>query len=120
MNRALFFLAALALSWGGCYYDIEEELYPSVECQTDNLSFQSDIAPIIQRNCLGCHSQAANQGNVVLEGYNRLKTYVDNGKLQGVINHRAGFSPMPKNQPKLLECEIAKIEQWIADGALDN
>ena len=120
MKRAFFILAGMALCLAGCYYDVEEELYPTLECQTEGLSYLSDIAPIIQRNCLGCHSQAANQGNVALEGYSRLKIYVDNGKLQGVINHQAGFSPMPKNQPKLLGCEIAKIERWISDGALDN
>lgn len=103
----------------GCYYDNEEDLYPS-NCNTDNVGYAADVAPIISVNCLVCHSTAANLGNVRLEGYAALKTYVDNGKLLGAIKHQSGFSAMPQNAPKLSACNIAKIQKWVDDGALDN
>jgi hypothetical protein len=34
--------------------------------------------------------------------------------------HSPGFSPMPQNDNKLSECNIAKIKKWIATGAPNN
>lgn len=116
LSLAIIALVLLA----GCYYDVEEELYPSIECDTIDMSYQNDILPIIQDNCYRCHDQANNFGNVTLEGYDNLKTYVNNGKLLGAIKHEAGFSFMPRNEAPLLDCQIAKIEQWINKGALNN
>ena len=103
-----------------CYYDVEEELYPASDCITANMSYQTNIAPIIQRNCYSCHSAAVNTGNITLEGHAQLMKYVNSGQLLGAINHASGFTPMPQNASKLIGCEIAKIEQWVADGAPNN
>ena len=113
-------IAILILSLTGCYYDVEEEIYTSIDCLTTDMSYTNDILPIIQMDCYECHSSAANFGNVTLEGYNKISTYVNNGKLVGVIKHEPGFSPMPKNRAQILQCEIEKIEEWIAQGALNN
>ncbi|MEZ4984737.1 MAG: hypothetical protein R2795_06835 [Saprospiraceae bacterium] len=110
----------LVLAFSGCYYDVEEELYPTLDCATDNVTYSGVVASIIQQNCNACHSAAANFGNVTLEGYENLKNYVDNGRLLGAIRHVSGFSPMPQNQPPLVECTIQKIEAWIQDGAPNN
>ncbi len=115
---ALFTLLSLAAS--GCYYDVEEEIYPTTECDTMDITYSMDVLPIIETNCYVCHDQATNLGNVTLEGYERLKTVADNGKLLGVIKHQPGFPMMPQNAPQLVECDIAKIEQWVNDGAPNN
>lgn len=111
-----------AMFFTSCYYDVEEILYPPSNCQTANMSLQNNIEPILDRNCYICHSidQGIYNGNVILEGYDNLKIYVDNGKLLGSIKHASGFEPMPQNAPKLGDCDIAKTEQWILDGALNN
>ncbi len=118
------FLSALAISAvlvaGGCYYDVEEDLYPVGDCTTTNMSYATDIVPILQTNCYVCHAQGVGLGNVTLQGYANLKVYVDNSKLVGVINHDSRFPAMPQGAAKLSACNIDKIEAWIADGALDN
>lgn len=118
------FLSIIALGAiliaGGCYYDVEEDLYPEVNCITTNQSYASDIVPILQTNCYICHGQGVGLGNVTLQGYANLKFYVDNGKIVGVINHDSRFPAMPQGAAKLSACNIDKIEAWIADGALDN
>ena len=113
-------LLAITLGMTACYYDNEENLYPSNGCVTENMSYTTNIEPIIQRNCYTCHSVAANTANIALEGHNNLMQYVTSGQLMGAINHASGFTPMPQNAPKLIACDIAKIEQWIADGAPNN
>jgi len=113
-------LLAIVMLSSGCYYDVEEELYPTIECQTDEMSYLDDILPILEAECFVCHSAAANFGNITLEGYSETKKHVDSGGLLGTVRHDSGYSPMPKNQAMLLECEIEKIEAWIQDGAMDN
>lgn len=113
-------LVVFYLTLASCYYDVEEVLYPASDCVTANMCFQANIVPILQRNCYSCHSAAANTGGITLEGHAQLMQYVNSGQLLGAINHAPGFTPMPQNAPKLIACEIAKIEQWVADGAPNN
>jgi len=122
MNYKFLIAASLfALLLAGCYYDVEEELYPSIECDTEQMSYTNDILPIIQDNCYQCHSQNNNLGaGIVLEGYTNLVVYAESGQLLGVVKHQSGFSPMPKNAPQLPNCNIEKIEAWIMDGAENN
>lgn len=114
------FMLGTMIFLGACYYDNEEELYPPTDCRTENMSYQSDVVPIISNNCYVCHSAIANNGDVTLEGYDEIKKYVDSGQLMGAINREPGFSPMPQDGPKLNDCSISKIESWIADGAPNN
>ena len=116
----IFLACAIAVLVGGCYYDVEEELYPMLGCESTDMSYSMDIVPILSANCYECHNAAANNGNVTLDSYENLITYVNNGKLLGVIRHEPGFPPMPQNRSKLLECNIEKIENWVAEGALNN
>src|SRR5687767_2359941 len=114
----MILLCFLALT--GCYYDVEENLYPATDCVTTNLSFQTNIEPIFQRNCYSCHSAAANTANVTLQGHTELMKHVTSGRLLGAIKHQPGFTPMPQGAQKMQDCDIAKIEQWITDGAPNN
>lgn len=112
-------LAGLVL-FSACYYDAEEKLYPVSECVTTNISYDANVATILQANCYVCHSSAVNSGNVTLDNYNAVKTQAISGKLLGTIKHSSGYIPMPQNASKLNSCDISKIEQWINDGARNN
>jgi hypothetical protein len=119
--KNMFWALLLIVGFGsGCYYDVEEELYPDTGCRVQNMSYQADILPILTSRCYVCHSAAANNGGISLEGYASLQRYVDNGQLLGAIRHDGGFSPMPKNAPQLPACQIEQIQAWIATGAPDN
>lgn len=119
-NLVCIFIVGIFLFASSCYYDTEENLYGTIECSLEDIGYTATILPIIQDNCYTCHDKASNFGNITLEGYDELKKYVDNGQLLGAINHKSGFSPMPKNLAKLLDCEIEKIEAWVTEGALNN
>lgn len=103
-----------------CYYDNEVELYGTAECNLDDITFSSTVLKIIEDNCYRCHDAANNFGGITLEGYTNLKPYAESGALLGVIKRESGYSPMPKNEAPLLDCEIEKIEAWINAGALNN
>lgn len=117
--RLILFIFVFSVSVSSCYYDVEEELYPA-GCNIDSVGFAADIFPIINQNCLICHSDAANLGNVSLADYGKVKQYVDSQALLGSIRHESGYSPMPQGQAKLSKCDIEKIEKWVSEGAKNN
>jgi cytochrome c5 len=107
----------------GCYYDVEEELYPSSSsCDTSDVTYSGFVKTTMESFCYVCHSTTAgpSNGGVILEGYNNIKVYVDNGKLLGAIKHESGFSAMPQGGSKLSDCTIKKIEAWVDSGAPNN
>jgi hypothetical protein len=120
MFREILIFSFLTLLVASCYYDNEEELYGTTECSTENVTYSGNVLKIIDDNCYRCHDAANNFGGITLEGYDNLKAYADSGALLGVIKRESGYSPMPKNEPPLVTCDIEKIEVWIANGALNN
>jgi hypothetical protein len=104
-----------------CYYDKADLVYPpSSPCDSTSVTYSVTVVPILTTNCYVCHSgTAANGAGIKLDNYTSVKVQVDNGKLLGAIEQRAGFQPMPKGS-KLQSCDIAKIRTWIRAGALNN
>jgi hypothetical protein len=91
-------------------------------CDTVDMKYAADVVPIMQSRCYSCHGGAntGGSGGISLDNYSSLKTYADNGILKGNITHAAGFVAMPFGQPKLDDCTINKILDWINRGALNN
>ena len=119
MLKKCFYILAIAVTFSACYYDKEEELYPVNPngCDTVNVSYSKTVVPMLQNQCYVCHSQAAGQGNVVVEGYDKLKPLVDNERFFGAISHADGFHPMPQGGNKLPDCTLKQIKAWIDKGA---
>lgn len=112
-------------SVSSCYYDVEEELYPGDACDTTNVLFSNQVSLVLKNRCLNCHNTnnaPAIGGGVDLDGYAKLKVYVDNGKFLSSITHdgNASFMPQSANNTKLPSCDIAQITAWINAGAPNN
>jgi hypothetical protein len=71
--------------------------------------------PIINSNCIGCHSGSTPQGNIVLSDYTSMLAAVNNGKLQKILNNKT----MPPIN-SLSDCKATVIKKWINDGAKNN
>lgn len=121
---AISVLCLIAITSGGCYYDNEEELYPtSAVCDTTNLTYTNQIEPIINLNCYSCHSISANPvsgGGYCWEGYANISAYLAAPGGTTIflerINGTGTGTPMPKNAPKLSDCNINILETWINNG----
>ena len=124
MKNLLLPLILLVLS--GCYYDSEEALYgkPGTGvCDTSVTKFSTQIKPIINSYCIGCHSNSvalSSGGGIKLEDYADVKFYALNGRLMGTINHSVGYSSMPKGGGKISDCDILIIQTWISKGTLND
>ncbi|REJ81158.1 MAG: hypothetical protein DWQ44_11685 [Bacteroidetes bacterium] len=111
------------LTLNSCYYDVQEELYPTEfynKCDTGTVTYSEDIVPILQNVCYSCHGTGVGLGGVTLEPYTALASYITDGSLLGSVTHQQGFSPMPKGGGKISDCNISKLREWIRQGAANN
>ncbi len=93
---------------------------PRFGCDSANVTFSGSIMPIIQYNCIGCHSTADPQGDINLETYAKVKELADDGSLYGSITHHPDYVPMPREDITMPECYLRLISIWIDDGAPNN
>ena len=96
-----------------------EKTNPTTTVPRYTVSFQKSVLPVFNTNCNGgyCHGGSADGKSFVSHTDVILINPVT---LLGAINHTAGFSPMPKSQPKLMQTEIDTITIWINEGRLNN
>ena len=117
MKITLKVLAAiLAITWinSSCSNDSQEDLFPELGiCDTLDISYSADIVPVFVNNCYSCHSNESNSSGILLDSYDNLSQYAENGKLLGAVRHDDGYIPMPINAGKLDECSIFKMEAWV-------
>jgi len=127
--KKLMLAAGLPLLLGSCYNDKYDKLYPAtvvVTCDTTNVSFAASIQPILTANCNiagGCHDAAG----VAVSGYDFTNFTIfhllaANSSVVTDINGTptAGHNAMPKDLPKLSQCDINKITAWVNQGAQNN
>lgn len=94
----------------------------STVCDSVNPTFSGNVFPLIANKCNGCHNSinALSANGIDLSNYSNIQVYALNGLLYGAVNHENGYSPMPKFQSKLQQCELVMIKKWVDGGALNN
>jgi mono/diheme cytochrome c family protein len=107
---------------------------------TATISYQAEIVPLLESNCATCHLTGEEAGGMSLVGDaaigflvgtpsqeapalirvvagNPDKSYLVM-KLEGTyISHGGSGAQMPFGAPPLAPEQIAKVRQWIAEGA---
>lgn len=86
------------------------------------VDFQRDVAPILERHCLHCHSDNISKGDLSLSTINGL---MENGYLEAgrpdashLVDLISGDQPeMPKEGESLSEEQVDVVRRWIAEGA---
>ncbi len=115
---AVFALSAVIIS--SCKKDKKKD--PAPECVVDNMSFASDITPIMNTNCStsGCHDNVTVAAGIRLDTFPGVRDNVD--KIIPSIKHANGAKPMPfpAGTDKLSDCDIKKFEAWVSQGKKNN
>jgi hypothetical protein len=117
--KKLFIIVFVAILAYSCYWENEETLYPITdkECDTTQITFTADIAPMLATYCYSCHSNlnAPSFGsNIKLEDYDDVSSF--SATILSSIRHEQGFQPMPKGGTQLNECYILSFEAWTNNG----
>lgn len=84
-------------------------------CDTVDVKYTSHIKPLMDAFCNSCHFTGNTNTGHVLDTYDGVKISVLSGKLVPAVKH-LGISKMPKGGQKLSDCNISKIDKWIAAG----
>ncbi len=104
-----------------CTKDIGPDPALSRTINCDTISFTKHIKPIIEANCIGCHTpNGGGNGDFTTDMYPVLKQKADNGSLLGravdltiTPTMPYGMNPLPENKREILRC-------WINAGAPNN
>ncbi len=126
MKKLFLFLpaaAGLLFTISSCTYYNEQDLYPQSSqppCDTSHVTFSGTIAPILNANCVVCHSGPFPPKNISLDTYAGVKIVADDGRLWCGVSHGTGCIPMPYQDGKLADCDLLKIRNWLDHGAPDN
>jgi len=89
------------------------------DCNTEFVSFSSDISNIISNNCTSCHSGAEPNGGILLTNYSEISAIANSGILMNVLMASSGAPQMPPTGA-MNNCNIDKINKWIEDGTPNN
>ena len=106
--------------------------YSKEENEVKAISFYKDIRPIFQANCQGCHQPSKAKGKYIMTDFEKLVNGGDSGDpaivpgdleksyLVEVITPIDGEAEMPQKAEPLHETEIALINKWVLEGAIDD
>lgn len=95
---------------------IEEQPVPTT------VTYNKDIKPIIDNNCIFCHAPPpVNGAPNALINYTQVKNAVENSNLINRVSSQAGQpGAMPFGGPRLPQSTIDLIIQWNDDGLLED
>lgn len=118
--KSLGLLSLIYLISVSCYYDNEEELYPTDPnnpnlCATDSLTYDGDVASIINAKCAipACHGGSQSPA---LSNFTEVSNNLDRIRVRAL---EAETMPPPSSTP-LTDCEKQKLGAWINSGAPQN
>ena len=114
------FIGILSIIPPSCENNNEFDLYGTQECDTTNITWNSKIAGILEKNCVSCHGAEVSYNGVRHDSYAAEMIVVNDGRLRGVVNHLDGYSKMPKDRAKLPDCELKIINKWLDNDAPEN
>ncbi|MFP6765970.1 MAG: c-type cytochrome domain-containing protein, partial [Planctomycetaceae bacterium] len=96
------------------------------------ISYHTQIRPIFQTHCQGCHQPAKPNGQYVMTEFAALVSggeseeqavvpgKPDESQLLVRITPENGEASMPRGKPPLSEVEIGLVKSWIEQGAVDD
>ena len=88
---------------------------------TENITYTEHIKPIIDANCVACHSNPAVGGaSVPMTNFEEVKLVFENTDALDRMNRQPGESGfMPKYGSRLPQVSIDLVEEWMNEGYLE-
>jgi hypothetical protein len=94
--------------------------------RADDTLFTTQVAPLLERNCLACHNAQKSKGDFSLASAKAARAGGESGEVivpgkpdeSVLIEYVSGKKPeMPQDAAPLKKEEVALLRRWIAEGA---
>ena len=121
-NRYLFLLLFVIAIFSNCTYDTyQDDTYLDIdECNTVEVSYATDIVPLLDENCFSCHAEEDNYTGLWLATYEHVS---DKNTMTNILERiqldANDVELMPPSGP-LNDCEIDIFKAWVEQGAQNN
>ncbi len=105
-----------------CSNDSESDLTgPQNGNGNEFVTYNDDIKAVISNNCLSCHSSPPTNGAPFsITTYTQVKNRAENGSLLAAISKQTGEAGAMPPTGRMPQATIDLVEQWIADGLLED
>lgn len=89
-----------------------------VDCNGVTATYSSNVKAILDANCAksGCHNASSKKGGYELSSYDGSKSAGAKTAFLGSVQHKSGYSNMPKGASKLSDADIKTISCWVQSG----
>lgn len=84
------------------------------------VTYDVDIQPIMNSQCVNCHNSNFSSGNLNLENYTLVRLSAENGNLIDRITRSVGDPLLMPQNGQLPQASINLIIQWETDGFPEN
>jgi len=116
ITHSIFILLLISISLSKCSKEtIDENSIGDVII--DSVFYDTDIKPLIDANCIGCHSGSNQSAGLDLSTYKLVKFGAEFGTLIKRINDPQ--FPMP-SAGLMTADNRGKFDKWVADGFLEK
>lgn len=103
--------------------------YLSAAVSESGPSFETDVAPLFNKYCAGCHNPDEKSGKLDLTSYSALMEGSEHGtvvtpgsvassRLMGVLTGKIEPAMPPKDEPRPSAEELESLAHWIENGAV--
>lgn len=120
MKNSVSLLVLLFFVFFGCENSSESDLIEQLPL-TENITYTEHIKPIIDANCVACHSNPAVGGaSVPMTNFEEVRLVFENTDALDRMNRQPGESGfMPLYDTRLPQTSIDLVEQWMNEGYLE-
>ncbi len=93
----------------------QKEEIDIVNCTGTTPTYTQEIKAIMDLHCAiaGCHDASSKRRGYDLSSYNGTKAAAAKTAFLGSIQHKAGYSDMPKGKSQLSSTDLDKIACWV-------
>ena len=89
------------------------------DCAGTTPTYTADIKVILDTNCAisKCHDASTKKKKIDLSNYISAKSESTNSRFLGAIQHKKGYTNMPRKAEMLEASLVEKISCWVLNGS---
>lgn len=97
----------------------KKETVDVVDCSNVTPTYNTNVKALLDKNCSssGCHDASSKKAGYDLSSYSGANAASKNTEFLGSIQHKSGYSKMPRGGSKLSDADIKTITCWVQNNS---